>query len=47
MPSSMTQTIEEDHGCAEGILVEIEKEEGDERKGLEVSLADDKGRSWI
>ena len=43
MPSSTTQTTEEDYGCVEGILVETEKEVGEGKKVLEVCLADDKG----
>ena len=34
---------EEDWECVEGILVEIEKDEREERKALDVCLAEDKG----
>ena len=43
MLSSQKQTSKEDQGCVEGVLVEIERYEREERKTLEVCLADDKG----
>ena len=43
MSSSKTSTPEEDRGCVEGVLVEIEQEERERVEVLEFCLADDKG----
>ena len=43
MPSSNASTSEEDCGCIEGVLVEIEQEEEEKIKAVEDCLADNKG----
>ena len=43
MPSSQVSEPEEDRGCVEGVLIEIETEGQAERRALEVCLADEEG----